>query len=163
MTTLASFTCKVQGLNWPETLGDWTLMGPANRLGSWRWYQWHGEIDDAQLTERIKVDSQLTAIRESLVTIHACPTAADRSCRFASGQAHHTGDRPWRFDDKVMNFTTSELDLLYECVRLQANDLRRRKIHHDSPDLEPGSWAHSIFQLDTRLTQATCLRRNSLG
>lgn len=62
-----------------------------------------------------------------------------------------------------MNFTASELDLLYECVRLQANDLRRRNIHRDSPDLEPGSWAHSIFQLDTRLTQATCLRRNSLG
>ena len=65
--------------------------------------------------------------------------------------------------NKAMNFTNSELDLLYECVRLQANDLRRRNIYRNSSDLEPGSWAHSIFQLDTRLTQATCLRRNSLG
>jgi hypothetical protein len=32
-------TRKVTGLAWPESLGDFTLMGPPNHLGAWLWYQ----------------------------------------------------------------------------------------------------------------------------
>ena len=45
----------VQGLNWPATLGDFTLVGPVNNEGAWRWYErYHNGT-----TERIKVDHQL--------------------------------------------------------------------------------------------------------
>jgi hypothetical protein len=45
----------VQGLNWPATLGDFTLVGPVNDEGAWRWYErYHNGT-----TERIKVDHQL--------------------------------------------------------------------------------------------------------
>jgi hypothetical protein len=63
----------------------------------------------------------------------------------------------------AMDFTPSELDLLYECVRLQANALRRRQLYPGSPELESGSWADRLFQLDARLSRATCFHRTSLG
>ena len=45
----------VQGLNWPATLGDFTLVGPADNQGAWRWY----ERQRNGTTERVKVDHQL--------------------------------------------------------------------------------------------------------
>jgi hypothetical protein len=64
-------TYKVTGFAWPESLGDLTLMGPPNRLGSWRWYQHSLVIKGARVTERIKIDIQLQPIWNSLVAIHA--------------------------------------------------------------------------------------------
>ncbi len=75
-----------------------------------------------------------------------------------SGQ-HHDHNLP----TAAMDFTSSELDLLYECVRLQANALRRRQLYPGSPELESGSWADRLFQLDARLSRATCFHRTSLG
>ena len=66
---LSSYT--VPGLNWPETLGSFTLMGPPNRLGAWRWYQRSLDLEGVKITERIKLDCQLQPIRSSLVTTHA--------------------------------------------------------------------------------------------
>jgi hypothetical protein len=51
----ARHTVKVQGLNWPATLGDFTLVGPVNNHGAWRWYE--RQCNGA--THRIKVDHQL--------------------------------------------------------------------------------------------------------
>jgi hypothetical protein len=48
-------TVKVQGLDWPATLGDFTLVGPVNNQGAWRWYE--RQCNGA--THRIKVDHQL--------------------------------------------------------------------------------------------------------
>ena len=62
-------TYTITGLAWPETLGDFTLMGPVNRLGSWRWYQQRIKINGAHVTKRIKLDSQLAPIWGSLRTI----------------------------------------------------------------------------------------------
>ncbi len=52
---LARLSVRVQGFNWPETLGDFTLVGPVNNEGAWRWYerQYNGT------TYRIKVDHEL--------------------------------------------------------------------------------------------------------
>ena len=69
--SLSCFTCKVQVTDWPKTLGDLTLMGPANRLGSWRWYQRRSEGDGTQATWRIKVNHRLQPIWESVVTADA--------------------------------------------------------------------------------------------
>lgn len=63
---LSSYT--VQGQNWPETIGDLTLMGPANRLGAWRWYQRHNEKDGAQIDWRIKLNYHLQPLWDSAVT-----------------------------------------------------------------------------------------------
>lgn len=60
---------------------------------------------------------------------------------------------------QTMEFSVPELDLLYECVRLQANELRRRQLHAGSPDVEPGSWADRIHKLDRRLTTELHRRR----
>lgn len=49
---------RTQGFEWPSTLGAYTLMGPINKLGPWRWYE--RQFDG--MTQRIKVDSQLRAI-----------------------------------------------------------------------------------------------------
>jgi len=46
---------NIQGLNWPPTLGDFTLVGPADNAGAWRWYERHHD----GTTERIRVDHQL--------------------------------------------------------------------------------------------------------
>jgi hypothetical protein len=62
---------KVTGLAWPESMGDFTLMGPPNRLGAWRWYQRSLVIEGIKITERIKLDNQLQPIWDSLVTTHA--------------------------------------------------------------------------------------------
>ena len=70
-TTLPSHTYRVPGLCWPATLGPFTLMGSANRLGAWRWYQRSIVIDGRQITERVKINSQLQPIWDSLVTTHA--------------------------------------------------------------------------------------------
>ena len=51
----ARLTVTVQGLNWPATLGGFTLVGPVNNEGAWRWYERHHD----GTTERIKVDHQL--------------------------------------------------------------------------------------------------------
>jgi hypothetical protein len=50
---------NVQGLDWPASLGDFTLVGPVNKQGTWRWYERHynGTI------ERIKVDHQLQLLK----------------------------------------------------------------------------------------------------
>ena len=69
--TVPNLTFKVTGLAWPESLGDFTLMGPPNRLGSWRWYRRSLVIEGAKVTKRIKLDCQLQPIWGSLVTTHA--------------------------------------------------------------------------------------------
>lgn len=53
----------IEGLAWPETLGDFKLMGPVNRLGSWRWY----ERQINEMTERVKVDGRLQFVESKLV------------------------------------------------------------------------------------------------
>ena len=50
---------RVQGLEWPLTLGPYKLMGPANRLGAWRWYERQFEEG---MTQRIKVNHLLKPI-----------------------------------------------------------------------------------------------------
>ena len=57
----------IQGLNWPETIGDLTLMGPANRLGAWRWYKRRAGLNGAVIW-RVKVNHHLQPIWESVVT-----------------------------------------------------------------------------------------------
>jgi hypothetical protein len=61
-----NITYRVSGLDWPATLGDFSLMGPVNRLGAWRWYQRSVVIDDQQVIERVKIDSQLQPIWDSV-------------------------------------------------------------------------------------------------
>lgn len=56
----------VQGMQWPQTLGDFTLMGPANRRGKWRWYRRNIIANGALVAERIKVNSNLQPVWESL-------------------------------------------------------------------------------------------------
>lgn len=63
-------THKVTGLAWPESLGDFTLMGPPNRLGAWRWYQRSLVIEGARVNERIKLDHQLRPMWDSLMITH---------------------------------------------------------------------------------------------
>jgi hypothetical protein len=53
-------TVTVQGLNWPATLGDFTLVGPVNNHGAWRWY----ERQHNGATHRIKVDHQLQCLHQ---------------------------------------------------------------------------------------------------
>lgn len=55
MTDFHTLAVTVQGLNWPPTLGDFTLVGPADNAGAWRWYERHHD----GTTERIRVDHQL--------------------------------------------------------------------------------------------------------
>ena len=66
-------TYKVTGLRWPETLGDWELMGPPNNLGSWRWYRrdFFDAVNGLSVASRIKIDNQLQPIWDSLVTGNA--------------------------------------------------------------------------------------------
>ena len=52
---LARQTVTVRGFNWPATLGDFTLVGPADNQGAWRWY----ERQRNGTTERVKVEHQL--------------------------------------------------------------------------------------------------------
>ena len=59
-------TFAVKGLEWPKTLGAFTLMGPVNNLGSWRWYEHRVMVDGIATSERIKVNSQLQPIWESI-------------------------------------------------------------------------------------------------
>lgn len=54
-TTPKPMAVTVQGLNWPATLGDFTLVGPADNQGAWRWY----ERQHNGTTERVRVDHQL--------------------------------------------------------------------------------------------------------
>ena len=49
---------KIQGFDWPSTLGAYTLMGPVNKLGSWRWY----ELKFDGMTQRVKVNHLLRPI-----------------------------------------------------------------------------------------------------
>jgi hypothetical protein len=62
---LSSYT--VQGQNWPETIGYLTLMGPANRLGAWRWYKQRAGLNGA-VVWRVKINHHLQPIWESVVT-----------------------------------------------------------------------------------------------
>lgn len=57
------FSARVDGRDWPETLGDFTLVGPVNNIGSWRWYERTFELDGIQTTERVIVDSSLNFVR----------------------------------------------------------------------------------------------------
>jgi hypothetical protein len=57
---LARQSVTVQGLNWPATLGDFTLVGPADNQGAWRWY----ERQHNGATHRIKVDHQLQCLHQ---------------------------------------------------------------------------------------------------
>ena len=54
----AAIQVKVQGFEWPSVLGHYSLMGPVNRLGSWRWYE--HKFDG--MTQRIKVNHLLEPI-----------------------------------------------------------------------------------------------------
>jgi len=60
------FSVRVDGVDWPKTLGDFTLVGPANNIGSWRWYERTFELDGVQTTERVMVDSGLNFVQSSL-------------------------------------------------------------------------------------------------
>ena len=64
-----SATCKITGLAWPQTLGDWNLMGPPNRLGAWRWYRRTVLINHHPVEEQIKMDSLLQPVWESLIEV----------------------------------------------------------------------------------------------
>lgn len=54
---------------WPQAIGDWSLMGPSNRLGAWRWYKRIILINGYPTEEQIKMDSQLQPIWESLIEV----------------------------------------------------------------------------------------------
>ena len=62
-------TFAIKGLKWPKTLGIYTLMGPVNDLGSWRWYEHRAIIDGKAMSERIKINSQLQPIWESIKSV----------------------------------------------------------------------------------------------
>jgi hypothetical protein len=62
MISLSSLTVKVEGLPWPEQIGNYRLMGPVNSLGAWRWYE-RGPIGKHHGLARVKVSSQLKAIQ----------------------------------------------------------------------------------------------------
>ncbi len=71
-----SATSKITGLAWPQTLGDWNLMGPPNRLGAWRWYRRTVYQDGHPakqggypIGQEVKMDSQLQPMWESLVEV----------------------------------------------------------------------------------------------
>jgi hypothetical protein len=61
----------VQGRDWPATLGDFTLVGPADNQGAWRWYERH---HDGSI-ERIKVDHQLQPIKPMSTNFSITPSA----------------------------------------------------------------------------------------
>lgn len=52
---LKSPTVTVKGLNWPATVGDFTLVGRADNEGAWRWY----ERRTGRGVERVRLDHQL--------------------------------------------------------------------------------------------------------
>jgi hypothetical protein len=60
ITPPMELTITVQGLDWPATLGDFTLVGPSNKQGAWRWYERHRY----DVIERIKVNHQLQLLRK---------------------------------------------------------------------------------------------------
>jgi hypothetical protein len=62
MISLPNFMVKVEGLPWPEEIGDFRLMGPINSLGAWRWYKRVPALKRLGLV-RVKVNSQLEAIQ----------------------------------------------------------------------------------------------------
>jgi hypothetical protein len=63
-------TYTVPGRYWPATLGLFTLIGPVNSLGAWRWYQRSIVIDGRQITERVKIDFELQPIWDSRVSVY---------------------------------------------------------------------------------------------
>jgi len=62
MISLSNFTIKVEGLPWPEKIGNYHLMGPVNSLGAWRWYERNSSGEHHGLA-RVKVSSQLEAMQ----------------------------------------------------------------------------------------------------
>jgi hypothetical protein len=56
------FTIKVEGLPWPEKIGNYHLMGPVNSLGAWRWYERNSSGKHHGLA-RVKVSSHLEAMQ----------------------------------------------------------------------------------------------------
>lgn len=68
---LPKHTYKVTGLAWPESMGEFALMGPSNRLGAWRWYQRSFVVEGIKITERIKLDNHLQPVWNSLVITRA--------------------------------------------------------------------------------------------
>ena len=61
ITPPPELTITVQGLDWPATLGNFTLVGSVNNQGAWRWYE--RQHDDGTI-ERIKVDHQLQPLKQ---------------------------------------------------------------------------------------------------
>jgi hypothetical protein len=61
ITPPPELTITVQGLDWPVTLGNFTLVGSVNNQGAWRWYE--RQHDDGTI-ERIKVDHQLQPLKQ---------------------------------------------------------------------------------------------------
>lgn len=64
---MRKLTVKVAGFPWPnklgDRLGDFILMGPANKLGAWRWYERRlARPGEATILEKIKVDHNLEVI-----------------------------------------------------------------------------------------------------
>jgi len=87
---IPSHAYTVPGRYWPATLGLFTLMGPVNRLGAWRWYQHSIVIDGQQTTQRVKIDSQLQPIWHSV-----CPmTLRDRVTLVQVETAYSTEQPP---------------------------------------------------------------------
>jgi len=67
-------TGTISGLAWPQTIGDWNLMGPANNLGAWRWYK-RAVYQDGRpakqggypIGQEVEMNSQLQPMWESPV------------------------------------------------------------------------------------------------
>ena len=59
----SKFSVRVDGIDWPKTLGGFTLVGPVNNTGAWRWYERTFELNGVQTTERIIVDYGLNFVR----------------------------------------------------------------------------------------------------
>jgi hypothetical protein len=71
IAAIERLTVTVQGRDWPATLGDFTLVGPADNQGACRWYErrhHNGTI------EHIKVDHQLQPIKPMSTDLSVTPS-----------------------------------------------------------------------------------------
>lgn len=57
---------QIEGLEWPESLSAFLLMGPKNRKGRFRWYVMH--IKESSIYYAIKVDNSLDRVQFKQVT-----------------------------------------------------------------------------------------------
>lgn len=77
MSKAIPLSFQVQGLSWPEKIGDFTLMGPVNRLGHWRCYAMpQREGDFGRIILQIKVNNSLEPIASFS---RQCKTRADHA------------------------------------------------------------------------------------